>query len=227
MRDTKTSLWMASRSFDLRFGSLLTGEKGARLGRACKVCGRHLFYTPGKLDGEWNTERAKPKELGTFTWGGRGSLILVDDLAETLAARFRGLRTDHVKIRGRFRLEGDDSLTQLDTSIKVEPAPQSTIERTNTCDTCGRSSLKLLGVGPFQFKRIKGEFRQLPVPRKPGHGLFIDERELEGVGLFACMELLYCTDAFRQMVVDFGATNIVFGEVGETFRSRAAAKKKK
>lgn len=215
-------LWRMGTPFDRRFGSLSTWETGAKIGRVCKSCGRHTSYSPGRIDGKWSTEMGKPERLGTFTWGEHPAIMLARDLADVLASRFSGLSTRRVKLEGRLRLEGDTTLMELNTSVRIEPQPRSTIEHTNACETCGRSKAKILGVGPFKFQRVKGEFRQLPVPREPSHGIYIDERDLEQVGLFHCLGLT-CTDAFRQLVVDFGASNIVFGEVGETIPAERKA----
>jgi hypothetical protein len=211
--------------FDPRFGTLTTRETGAKIGRVCKNCGLHVSYRPGRIDGKWNIETETPERLGTFTWGEHRTIMLIKDLADVLVARFSGLSTRRVKIDGRLRLKGDTNLMELSTSARIEPHSRSTLQHTNTCETCGRSKTKILGVGPFKFERVKGEFRQLPVPREPGHGIYIDERELDGIGLFHCLGLT-CTDAFRQLVVDFGATNVVFGQVGESIpATRKAAKR--
>jgi hypothetical protein len=96
------------------------------------------------------------------------------------------------------------------TSVEVTPQP------------CGHPLLRFSGFERWETRRgdVPGTVSRVHIPREPGRGLIVRERELRGTGMFGLMEtqgsLLLCTDAVRDFVLREGFTNVSFAEMGET-----------
>lgn len=203
----------------LEFASV-EGEESAKDGKPCGVCWRPAWSRHGTISAYWSRGRGVPTKFGSFTWGADRPLV-VRSLAAVLASRFAAVKTRRVKFPGkRPRLEGDSSIVDLDSRITLDALPSSTIKMGERCGSCGLVRQDLLGVEDTGRRRRNGKIVRTVIPRRRGHGLFVDASRAEAAGYFLWEDRPFCTTDFKTVVEDFGATNVHFAEWGETERRR-------
>jgi len=171
--------------------------------------------------------------IGDFSWPGFGDNVAVTTrVREELAHRFRGFEFGPVEIEStrtsgqRQTDRSHDAEAQLcelwvTTNVGMDPE-RSSAWLVKRCGACGREEYMLEDVEREQTEwdadskqLVRHRFR-----RRPGRGLYIGERTLDGASIFHVREFpawILCTDPVKQSIEMKGFTNVAFFESGETF----------
>lgn len=172
--------------------------------------------------------------VGDFTWPGFDSEVVVTEaVGRALRERFTGFELGAVEMidshkrqagprgarRVRLPYEGPKLFEIWITRWVHLDASASTARLLATCGTCGTARYALTGAEREEIS-WDPERRQLvtiPVPRDPGGGLYVHDRELEQDSFFRIHEFpswVFCTDDVRGFVLTKGFNNVTFMEMG-------------
>jgi hypothetical protein len=98
---------------------------------------------------------------------------------------------------------------------------KSSIRLLKVCETCGLRRYEALGIERWEttWDKDRLEGASIHFPRKPGCGIYVNESDLAGSGLFRVHEFpawIFCTDSVKKIVESEGLTNVSFREMGDT-----------
>lgn len=172
--------------------------------------------------------------VGDFTWVGTYSYMTKRTIAEQLlAAGFKGFEVGPVEMvpnpeykryrHNMIQLPYDGAeLVDLFVARKDVPFNRERSTVRIVSEEHGKPVYELEGderIEHGDWHPETGKLDRIHVPRTPGMGVYIDARELGDIDVFVVGELRmgpFCTDRFRDFVLEKGYTNITFFEVGET-----------
>ena len=145
------------------------------------------------------------------------------EIAEELARVFCGLKVLPIVINRPKGKKGrilEDMYREIRPELDLPWNPeQSTLDLHASCEKCGRTRYRPLGVQPYEkwhtVYRDGEPFDEPTGPRTPGMGVFVTESELGGRELFGIDGILLCTEAVKSYVEAKQWTNIRFLEWGD------------
>src|SRR3990172_2705094 len=177
--------------------------------------------------------------VGDFTFLGFGSEIMITDRVLTaFEGRFQGFEPGPVKMVQDRKLRKPKRPTKrtkprvwlpyegprlhdlwVTAWVHMDPKRSSTwlIRR---CATCGDERYEVSGVEEVKRRLELGrdELVRTRIPRTPGLGLYVRERDLAGADIFHVYEFsggIYCTDKVKAFIEREGFTNVAFLERGD------------
>jgi hypothetical protein len=177
--------------------------------------------------------------VADFTWGpGSGAILVTKHVLKALLTHFSGFEGASVEMiqdpklkrpsrpnrRSKRRVwlpyEGPPVQELWITTRVPSDLQRSSLQLTIHCPACGFRFYQILGGERAETKWdrtiMRSEYTR--VPRVPGQGLFVREKDLAGADLFKAIERddhTLCTDRAKDFITEQGFTNVEFFEIGE------------
>lgn len=201
------------------FGYFTTNGGGRAVGRPCLPPPDCPYGA-----GEWRWTRPRPVDymggpVGDFMTTGN-FLVARREVAEELASNFTQIRLSPIVVsESKPRYKGPEML-ELELPFVVPFNPNiSTLRMGSFCRHCGRVRYEVEGI-ELRAREVKiGERWEMvdPEPRKPGQGVIVFERDLDGRDFFTFGWDWFrlCTQRAKDHIEERGWTNVSFTEYGE------------
>lgn len=235
---TALRIWKLADPHDSRYACFTAHAPSYRQDGHCPGCKRSIPAAVRKRPLHLSWDEGSD-HIADFTWGpGSAAVLVTDQVLQALSTRFSGFEGASVEMiqdpklkrpirpnrRSKRRVwlpyEGPPVQELWITTQVPCDLQRSSLQLTIHCPTCGFRFYQILGGerGETKWDRTIMRSEYTRVPRVPGQGLFVREKDLAGADLFKVIERddhTLCTDRAKDFITEQGFTNVEFFEIGE------------